>query len=227
MVLFSIGFWYAYSSTEYSSKAQSGATPRPIMSAVLHALNPSDLISGTVRAVPMSIALHRSGEWKAWRNVAKESGVTGLVRKGIRRYRNRGDKATKINSTTPSSEYQGLHQEMDSVSRPAEMHHGPDTFGASPNDGYSLGGYGGGSYDQPPRESGQYSEEQTSYLMADTTATGRPRSQSGSYLMVDHNAGTATAPSNPAGQWNGQRYDRSPSPDARFETAPTHGRDMV
>jgi hypothetical protein len=49
MVLFSAGFWYAYSSTEYSTKARPGYEQINFFKALLDASNPTDIIKGVLR----------------------------------------------------------------------------------------------------------------------------------------------------------------------------------
>ena len=75
MVLFSAAFWYAFSSTEYSSSAKPKEAPLPMWKAALHALNPWDIIHGMWRIFPLSIEMSRSGDWARWRAFMKQRGV--------------------------------------------------------------------------------------------------------------------------------------------------------
>jgi len=49
MVLFSAGFWYAYSPTEYSTKARPGYEHINFFKALLDSMNPLDIIKGVLR----------------------------------------------------------------------------------------------------------------------------------------------------------------------------------
>jgi hypothetical protein len=49
VVLFSAGFWYAYSSTEYSSKVRPSYEQLNFFSALLDAISPADIILGIIR----------------------------------------------------------------------------------------------------------------------------------------------------------------------------------
>ncbi|KAK0945161.1 hypothetical protein LTR29_003253 [Friedmanniomyces endolithicus] len=60
MVLFSLGFWYAFSSTEYGSNAKPRDSPLPLGKALLDVINPMDLISGIARIFPLRGEIHRS-----------------------------------------------------------------------------------------------------------------------------------------------------------------------
>lgn len=51
MVIFSLGFWYAFSSSEYSSKAKPHKQRMTVFRALFDALNPSDILLGILRAV--------------------------------------------------------------------------------------------------------------------------------------------------------------------------------
>ena len=57
MVLFSAAFWYAYSSSEYSSTAKPQNQRMNFLRAIFDAMNPSDILLGIARAV--SLLLHR------------------------------------------------------------------------------------------------------------------------------------------------------------------------
>lgn len=48
-MLFSAAFWYAYSSTEYSTKARPNYEHLNFFRALLDAMNPSDIIMGIIR----------------------------------------------------------------------------------------------------------------------------------------------------------------------------------
>ena len=235
MVLFSLGFWYAFSSTEYGSKVKPDKQPLPLWKAALHALNPWDIIVGMVRIFPLCGELSRSGDWKEYRRAVREQGIQGAVRKGVRKYKNR------------KGQSQGRYQELDdgteSLTKPTEIHarSESDDLGSYP----MSGGLGGAEMYQPP--AGSPLDEDRSYLMGDMDAFGRPRASSQGYLAAEQaapgrlrassqsslmaesqpQAGRPRSPS--AGQWNGQRYDRTPSPaeGGRFVEVLTQGRDMV
>src|ERR1700753_3440878 len=55
MVLFSAGFWYAFSSGEYSSKAKPQKQPMNFFKAIFDAANPLELILGVLR-IPMLLS---------------------------------------------------------------------------------------------------------------------------------------------------------------------------
>lgn len=64
MVLFSLSFWYAFSATEYSSKAWPRTKPLNIMHAIADALNPSDLFLGIARIFGLAAGdPRRSGKY--------------------------------------------------------------------------------------------------------------------------------------------------------------------
>ncbi|EME89792.1 seven transmembrane receptor protein, partial [Pseudocercospora fijiensis CIRAD86] len=71
MVVLSLGFWYAYSSTEYGSHSKS-LSPRVLMyKAVLDAINPWELIVGIFRIFTVITHLRVTGGFQDW-NAHKE-----------------------------------------------------------------------------------------------------------------------------------------------------------
>jgi len=205
MVLFSFGFWYAFSSTEYSSKAKPGHTPYPIWKAAAHAANPTDLVKGILRVFALCADVRRTGDWKAYQLASREQGLQGAIRKGVAKYKGRkgGD-----------GRYQELDEGMESLTKPTELYHGRSESTAYEDPSYHpmSGGMSGQDMYQPPAGSPPQYE---GYLSAESAPIdlqhgGRPRSPSG-------------------GHWNGSSYDRAPSPtpSANFNQQPTYGRDVV
>ncbi|CAK4031505.1 Hypothetical predicted protein [Lecanosticta acicola] len=66
MVFLSLGFWYAYSSTEYGSSQKPTHTRLPVWRAVLDAINPWDLMAGIGRMFGIILHLSRTGGFQAW-----------------------------------------------------------------------------------------------------------------------------------------------------------------
>lgn len=204
MVLFSAGFWYAFSSSEYSSSAKPGQTPYRIWEAALHALNPWDLIAGIARIFGLCAEVRRTGDWKAYQLASRDQGLQGAIRKGVQKYQGRGGR------------YQEMNEGMESLTRPSELHHEDSEappYQENPYDS-TAAPVGGHQMYQPP--AGSPPQDAHGYLLAenapiDLQHQGRPRSPSG-------------------GQWNGQTYtyDRAPSPtpSANFSHEPTQARDM-
>ena len=240
MIIFSAAFWYAFSSTEYSSKAKPGQRPLPLWRAILHALNPWDLIVGMARIFPLCGDLRRAGDWSKWHAAQKEAGVGGAIRRGVRKH--------KAKKGQGDGRYQELDEGMEALTKPAGYHARSESQQSYGDPGYypMSGGMSGQEMYQPPAGSppddarsylmaesnaatGRPRSASQSYLMAEQPPAGRPRASSGSSLMVETHdlAGRPRSPS--AGQWNGQTYDRprSPSPGGRFTEAPMQGRDMV
>ena len=75
MVIFSSAFWYAYSSTEYSSKARPQSAPLPIYKAAFDAINPFDLFAGIVRAFKLALHMQKSGGFAEWSAAKAEAKV--------------------------------------------------------------------------------------------------------------------------------------------------------
>jgi hypothetical protein len=204
MVLFSLGFWYAFSSTEYGSSAKPHSTPLPVWRAVLDVVNCWDLIKGIYRIFPLSKEVHVSGDWKKWREHQKESAVeTGrkaqcAVRKSVQKIKHK------------KGEGSGKYDEFDASALPmykpaAQTHRARTESEATEGsvEAFQMTGMPSQDVYRPP--SSTPPDDASSHLMA-----GRARSQSQGYY------------------WNGQRYDRSPSPGEGFAgAAPTEGRDMV
>jgi len=199
MVLFSLGFWYAFSSTEYGSSAKPRDTPLPLGRAILDALNPLDLVVGIARIFTLSGDLHRSGGWKAYREAQKQTGITGAVRKGVKKYQNR--------KSSGPGRYEELNESMEELQKPVGSHHQrsvSEATDASETAYFAPGSLSGEQMYQPP--SGSPPSYADGHLMAGQY-DGRPRSLS-------------------QGQWNGRRYDRSPSPSGRFHEG-AQGQNMV
>ncbi|KAK5108514.1 hypothetical protein LTR62_008254 [Meristemomyces frigidus] len=202
MVLFSLGFWYAFSSTEYGSNAKPRDTTLPLWKAVLDALNPMDLITGIIRIFPLFGEVSRSGDWSKWVASKKDKGLIGLVWKGLGK--NKGGKSSGSGLT----KYQELNESMGSLKKPAGSHDQRSASAVtvdsetaySPPDAVS----GDGMY-QPPAES--------------------PTTEANAHLMAGNRDGQPHSSSR--GYWNGRRYDRTPSPSSRFSFVETGGRDML
>ena len=194
MVLFSLGFWYAFSSTEYGSNAKPRDTPLPLGSAILHALNPWDLIVGIARIFPLWSEIHRNGDWAKWRASRAGGGIVGLVKRGIKKYRSR--KAGDSNAR-----YQQTGLGMEQLKKPTVTHHSRSGSAQSDTEYTPTTGLGGQQLYQPP--------------------SGSPPGEASSFLMPH------TLPRTSQGQWNGQSYDRTPSPGPRFTFDATSGREMV
>ncbi|KYG49816.1 hypothetical protein M433DRAFT_130898 [Acidomyces richmondensis BFW] len=201
MVLFAIGFWYAFSSTEYGSSVKPRDRPLPLWKAVPHALNPWDLLVGIARVPQLFMELHRAGEWKKWRIAQRNAGITGLVRKGVQKYKNK--------KSDGDGRYQAMDEGMEPMARPKPTQHGrsESAITQGSTEYVPLAGFNAQQMYHPPAQSPP--ETSSGYLMADDFS-GRNRSGS-------------------AGEWNGQRYYRSPSPSPSpgFEGSSVHGRDMV
>lgn len=211
----------AFSSTEYSSDAKPRDAPLPLWKAVLHAINPWDLILGMARIFPLCGEVRRSGDWKAYQAAMREQGLQGAIRKGVRKYKGR-----KNNN---QGSYQELDDGMESLTKPTETYHGRTESSASYEDAgyYSMSGgmYGGQDVYQPPP--GSPPDESRSHLMAES---GRMRSSSGTYLNPEQTSiGRPRSPSQTSLMQESQTqyYDRapSPSPSANFTTQPTQSRD--
>lgn len=239
MVLFSLGFWYAFSSTEYSSKAKPREQALPVWKAALHALNPWDIIAGMARIFPLCGEVRRTGDWQAYRLATRDKGISGAVRKGIRKYKNRKGQG--------QGRYQELDEGAESLTQPAEMHYIPSESRESYQDpGYfpMSGGISGSDMYQVP--AGSPPGEVESHLMGEINAGGRPRSSSQSYLMAEsvpsarprassqsslmvesqHEPRRPREPS--VGHLYDERNGRSRSPSSRrFVDAPTEGREIV
>lgn len=75
-ILFSAAFWYAFSSTEYSSNAKPRSERMPLWRAVFDALNPYDLLHGIAKAVVLLTG----------RDMGGKSGPTLMTRNRKGRY---------------------------------------------------------------------------------------------------------------------------------------------
>lgn len=221
MALFSFGFWYAFSASEYSSKAKPHERPLPLWKAALDALNPMDLILGLGRIFPLCFEMRRTGDWKEWRVAQRESGVQGATRKAIRKYKNKRQSGAEQGR----SQVPGVG--MESLSKPAEMHYAHSESDTSYRANPTTGGISGADMYQPPEGSPPgYASE---YLTTEQVPYGRPRATSSSSLMAETQPQSSRATSPYAGQWNGQRYEvpETHSPRQSFVEEPTQGRDIV
>lgn len=89
MAILSLGFWYAFSSTEYGSNAKPRDRPLPIHKAILDAINPWDLIVGVGRMFSIIIHLKRSGGFEEWQ-AAKQNAKAAKRANNPRGRRNQG-----------------------------------------------------------------------------------------------------------------------------------------
>ena len=194
MVLFSLGFWYAFSSTEYGSNAKPRDTPLPLGKAILHAINPWDLIIGIARIFPLWGEIHRNGDWANWRAARSKGGLVGLVKRSFGKFGNKkgGDS---------NARYQEAGLGMEELKKPNQTHHSRSGSAASDTEYAPTTLLGGQQLYQPP--SGSPPDEASSFLMPQSSPPGAPA------------------------RWNGQSYDRSPSPSGRFSVDATTGREMV
>ncbi|KAK0252085.1 hypothetical protein B0A54_07788 [Friedmanniomyces endolithicus] len=181
MVLFSLGFWYAFSSTEYGSNAKPRNTPLPLGKALLDVINPIDLLSGIARIFPLWGEIHRSGGWAQWRAAIP-------ISRQIRKYRNK-KRAGEGNAGYEEVQGEGAQE----LKTPKQSHSrsGSDAFDV---EDAPTTGSGGQTLYQPP--SGSLTDYAGTSLLPE--ASPRPSSQ---------------------GQWNGRRYDWSPSPSSRGRNA--------
>ncbi|KAK5122278.1 hypothetical protein LTR85_004189 [Meristemomyces frigidus] len=202
MVLFAAAFWYAYSSTEYSSSAKPRDQRLSLPKAVLDALNPYDLFAGIGRWFSLFLHLQRTGGFKEWQRVKQQAKADKRANKragrgGQGRYRT-------IDGMESLSLPTQTHGRQDSQPEGLEHYNGGSAYGQQqPSQASEL-------YYQPPSASPPgYREEE------EDDEGGK------SHLMADVQPARSTSPM-PA--WNGQRYDRSPSPAGREGL---RGRDMV
>lgn len=188
MVLFSLSFWYAYSSNEYSSSMRPGEAPLGLPSAIANSLNPSDLFVGIIRAFRLIFDLQRQGKWSEYRTNKSASKANNPSRyEGLRDASPYGPR----NGTTAVP--------LPNISHNREYSAGSVEYGIAPP---------GQDFYQPPNGSPPQYDEQSSQLLR----TGDRKARSPS----------------PSGRaWNGQSYDRSPSPSARYNVNGQHPRDMV
>ncbi|KAK0354248.1 hypothetical protein LTR91_003667 [Friedmanniomyces endolithicus] len=173
MVLFSLGFWYAFSSTEYGSNAKPRDSPLPLGKALLDVINPMDLISGIARIFPLWGEIHRSGDWAQWRAAIP-------INRQIRKYRNK----KRAGGNVRYEEVRGEGTEELKMPKQSHSRSGSDAFDVEDTPTMGMGGQ---TLYQPP--------------------SGSPPDDASSSLMPE---GSLRASSQ--GQWNGRRYDRSPSP---------------
>ncbi|KAK4545048.1 hypothetical protein LTR36_003599 [Oleoguttula mirabilis] len=201
MVLFACGFWYAFSSTEYSSTAKPSEQPLPWWKAILHVLNPSDLFIGIAKIFPLCGQVHRSGEWKNW-SAAQQQKPGEAVRK-LKSLR-----LSRKGQGTDEGPYQQSHGSTEALSKPVESwDRGRSASGAT----------------QPGAESYPMTDMSGQDLYRPPSTT--PPNQTSTHLMAQPYLGDPRSPH--PGQWNGQRYDRTLSPAVGYGEQPTQGREMV
>lgn len=157
MVLFSAGFWYAFSASEYSSAAHPGKV-MPIWKAIPHALNPTDLVMGMLRVVPLFLEVRRSGDWGMFRAARKQKGAGGALRKGVRAARDRQARGPAL------PQYEELPSGMQSPYKPAHTHHMRTVSGASYGDASAHGRLSPSNVHQPLAGS---PPDATTYLVAE------------------------------------------------------------
>lgn len=201
MVLFAFGFWYAFSSTEYSSAAKPYEKPLPWWRAILHALNPSDLLFGIAKIFPLCGEVHRSGEWKNWSTAQRQKPGEALTKiKNLKNLR----KQPRGQTEGPYG-YGQFDGSTEALTKPVGSHRGRAESEATISDVelYPMTNMSGQELYRPPS----------------TT----PPDQTSSHLMAQpYLADSRTAS---PGHWNGQSYDRTPSPSVRVVEEPSHGRD--
>ena len=164
MVFFAVGFWYAFSASEYSSTAHP-ETPMPIWKAIPHALNPTDLIMGIIRVVPLFLEVRRSGDWALFRAARKQKGSGGPIRRGVRAYQDRRTEGASLPL------YEQVPSGAQSPYKPAEQHHMRTVSGQSYGDADAYGRLSASNVYQPP--SGSPPADARTYLMADAQSPPR------------------------------------------------------
>ncbi|KAK5131549.1 hypothetical protein LTR08_000876 [Meristemomyces frigidus] len=144
MMLFGLGFWYAYSSTEYSSDAKPRDNRLSLPKAVLDALNPYDFFAGIGRAFSLVTYLQRTGGFKDWMDFKKQAKADKRAKRGQK----------------GQGRYQTIDG-MDSLPRPDESH------GRADSQNGELAAYGNQQLYQPPSLSPpRYDDNATSTLTA-------------------------------------------------------------
>ncbi|KAK5124489.1 hypothetical protein LTR85_001706 [Meristemomyces frigidus] len=199
MVLFALGFWYAFSSTEYSSTAKPYEQPLPWWKAILHAMNPSDLLLGIAKIFPLCGEVHRSGEWKNWSAAQRQKPAEAVQKiKSLRR--------------NPGTQDQGPYQRFDESTEALTKPVGSYDRGRSES-----------AATQPGVESYPMTDMRGQELYRPPSTT--PPDQISTHLMAQPYLGDPRSPS--PGQWNGRSYDRTPSPAVTYGEQPKYARDMV
>lgn len=147
-------FWYAYSSTEYNSKARPNDTPMPVYKAFFHALSPFDIFIGIYRIPSICKQLHQNGDWSRWKEVRKQKGAQGFIRK-------------KFGGSKGDGQGQGRYERMDDDRESQSIDLPPyDPYKARSTEqdfGYQAPmNFGGNSVYHPPSRSPP--EEATGFL---------------------------------------------------------------
>ncbi|KAK3111772.1 hypothetical protein LTR53_012637 [Teratosphaeriaceae sp. CCFEE 6253] len=158
MVLFSLAFWYAFSSTEYGSNAKPRDTPLPLGTAILHAINPWDLFVGVARIFPLWSEVHRNGDWAKWRAARSNSGLIGLFKRRFGKSR-----STCTEAEGSNFRYQETSQSLEELKRPTNAHDSRSGSARSDTEYAPTTGLGGHQLYQPP--SGSPPDEASSFLM--------------------------------------------------------------
>ena len=151
MVILSLGFWYAYSSTEYASSKKPMQPRMALWKAVLDAMNPWDLLVGIARVFGIITHLRKTGGFEAW---------------GQARAQAKSDKRAKTVQRRAQGRYQTLDG-MESLSRPDAAH------GTRPEDpSYPM------MYQPPSGSPPKYDAPTKNHLVPETRTT-RSSSPSG------------------------------------------------
>lgn len=162
MALLAIGFWYAYSATEYSTQSRPNHTRLPVYKAIANALNPLDLLAGIGRVFTIVLHLQRTGGFQDWSAAKKQA------------------KAEKRAGTAQKRRDQGRYQTLDgmnSLSRPGAAYDG--TSSQYTDTSYSHGQV---LYQPPAGSPPSYADQSNRYLMANAR---RERSSSPSGRVWD------------------------------------------
>lgn len=154
MAILAVGFWYAYSATEYSGQSRPSHSRMPVYKAVLNALNPWDLFAGIGRLFAIVLHLRRTGgfqDWSAAKQQAKQD-----------------KRAAKVQKRREQGRYQTLDG-MESLSRPNAA------YGGSTQQHYETSYSNGQPLYQPPSGSPpSYTDQSSSYLMANSRRERSP-----------------------------------------------------
>lgn len=89
MVIFSVLFWYAYSSSEYSQASKPKLERMSVGKAVGDVLNPSDLLHGFANMVDVFLHLRATQGWRNWIMAKKTTGWVGKCLRLTQRARKR------------------------------------------------------------------------------------------------------------------------------------------
>lgn len=158
MAVLAVGFWYAYSATEYSTQSRPNHTRLPVHRAIANALNPWDLFAGIGRVFTIVLHLQRTGGFQDWSAAKKQA------------------KVEKRAGTAQKRRDQGRYQTLDgmnSLSRPDAAYDGASSqyYDASNSHGQTL-------YQPPSGSPPSYADQSNSYLMSNSRRERSP-SQNG------------------------------------------------